>query len=374
MTSAWKAHQVAQIADQAVATMPLIDANLATRLFDDLVLWDMWPLQTPTGHIADINAGVLWMALSAPYCGDPARRHFEAKIRLLRFADNQWSDLGPVLPDFDVPYEREWAGTALLDDGRVSLFFTGAGLKDTPGGYQQRLFEAHAQLKDDGQITGWSVPRESLVNTGELYACADQQDGEPGKITAFRDPSYFRDPADGAEYLVFSASLKDSTSHYRGAIGIAKKQTHGAWKLLPHLLHANGVNNELERAHVVFKDGHYYLFWVTQTFTFNPDGPVGPAGLYGMVAGDLRGLYRPLNGTGLVLANPKQEPYQIYSWHVTADLLVSSFIDHWGTKGEGLRDNPALAARSFSGTPAPFVYLFLDGDIASLQQCDAAAI
>lgn len=374
MTTIWLPDDVAQIESQAISTVPMVDAGSAQRLLPGLVLWDMWPLQLRTGHIAQINGGALWMALSAPDRNDPARRHFEANIRLLRCAQGQWSDLGPLLPDFDVPYQREWAGTALLDNGRVSLFFTGAGTKDKPGGYEQRLFEAHADLSTDGRITGWSEPVESVENTGDLYARADQHDGEPGKIPAFRDPSHFRDPADNADYLVFSASLKGSESNYRGAVGIAKKTSDGAWKLLPPLVHADGVNNELERAHIVAHEGRYYLFWVTQKSTFNPAGPVGPTGLYGMVADHLMGPYSPLNGTGLILANPLEEPFQTYSWHVTADLLVSSFIDHWGLKGACLHENPALAASSFGGTPGPMLSIFLEGNRAGLVDTGSCAI
>jgi levansucrase len=87
-----------------------------------------------------------------------------------------------------------------------------------------------------------------------------------------------------------------------------------------------------------------------------------------MVSDSLFGEYEPLNGSGLVLANPPEEPMQSYSWHVTAELLVSSFVDHWGLKGRSLANNPQLAAESFGGTPAPFVTLMLEGNRAGLRR------
>lgn len=306
------------------------------------------------------------MALAAPDRSDPGLRHFEARIRLLHLQGEQWRDLGWALPDTDYAFEREWAGTALLKGQTVSLFFTAAGRADHPGGYQQRLFEAHGTLQPDGHIADWSDLSESVSNSGDYYELADQQEGEPGKITAFRDPAYFCDPADGQEYLLFTASLAGSPSKYNGAVGIARRSGDDGWELLPPLLHADGVNNELERAHMVARDGRYYLFWVTQAGTFDPAGPVGPTGLYGMVSNQLFGDYEPINGSGLILANPREEPSQTYSWHVTKELLVSSFVDHWGLKGRSLADNPELAAASFGGTPAPFVRLALDGNRASL--------
>ena len=307
------------------------------------------------------------MALAATDRSDPLLRHFEARIRLLHLKNEKWRDLGWVLPESEYAFEREWSGSALLKNGKISLFFTGAGHANHPGGYQQRLFEAHGILQPDGHIFGWSAPRESVSNNGEFYEIADQQEGELGKITAFRDPAHFCDPADGQEYLLFTASLAGATSEYRGAVGVARRSGEDGWELLPALLHADGVNNELERAHLVFKHRRYYLFWATQASTFNPEGAVGPTGLYGMVSDHLFGDYEPLNGSGLVLANPRDEPAQTYSWHVTNELLVSSFVDHWGLKGRSLVNNPRLAAQSFGGTPAPFFRLVLDGNRATIS-------
>ena len=366
LTSAWTHEQVSRIAAQDFATVDPITGQHARPLLSGIVLWDMWPVQRADGSIAEVDGGSLWMALAAPDRSDPALRHFEARIRLLHLKSGRWCDLGWALPETNYPFEREWAGTALLKSGIISLFFTAAGVASTPRGYQQRMVEAHGALQADGRITEWSALRESVANNGVYYEVADQQEGEPGKIRAFRDPAYFCDPADGHEYLLFTASLAGSTSEYNGAVGIARRSGEGGWELLPPLLHADGVNNELERAHMVFNDGRYYLFWVTQTGTFNPDGPVGPTGLYGMVSDRLFGDYEPLNGSGLVLANPREEPSQTYSWHVTKELLVSSFVDHWGLNGRSLADNPQLAAESFGGTPAPFVRLVLDGDQAHL--------
>ncbi len=366
MVSVWTDQHVAWITDLNHNAIPVITAQDIQTALPNLLLWDMWPIQLSNGHMADINNGSVWMVLAAPARSDPELRHFEARIRLLHLQNGHWNDLGWAMPESKHFFEREWSGTAVLKEGTVSLYFTAAGDRDNPGGYQQRLFETHGDLQADGRITAWSSLEESVANDGIFYEIADQQEGEPGKITAFRDPAYFCDPADGQEYLLFTASLAGATSAYNGAIGIARRTDGNGWTLLPPLLHADGVNKELERAHIVFKDGLYYLFWVTHASTFNPDGPIGPTGLYGMVAHHLFGDYEPVNNSGLVLANPPEEPTQGYSWFVTAELIVSSFVDYWGLNGRSHLNNPELAAQNFGGTPAPFVKLALDGNQARL--------
>jgi levansucrase len=317
----------------------------------------MWPVQDAGGARAKIAGRDLWMALTAPDRGDPALRHFEAKIHWIerhpRSSENEWTDCGPVLPDFAVPYEREWAGTALLDHGVLTLFFTAAGSAAQAGGYQQELWSASAPLGPDGWPEEWSFPSPLMTGYGPFYMPADAHEGEPGMIKAFRDPAYFRDPADGSEYLAFTASLAGSASAFNGAFGLARR-VGPDWVLTPPCLHAEGVNNELERAHLVFHVKHYYAFWSTQTGTFAPDLRHAPGGLYGMVADSMADPWRPLNGSGLVLANPADRPLQTYSWFVDASLTVCSFVD-------------LLSDGTFGGVPAPLLQLELDGDRASVR-------
>jgi len=299
--------------------------------------------------------------LTAPDRGDPALRHFEAKIHWIERSGSSWVDLGPVLPDFAVPYEREWAGSALLDGGVVTLFFTAAGTAVQARGYQQQLWQASAACSTDDGLPGeWSVPAPCFAGYGEDYMPANVHDGAPGTIKAFRDPAYFRDPADGAEYLAFTASLAASGSAFNGAFGLARRGASG-WVLIPPCLHADRVNNELERAHLVFHAKHYYAFWSTQTGTFAPELRYAPEGLYGMVAESMQGPWQPLNGSGLVLANPPDRPLQTYSWFVDAALTVCSFVD-------------MLPDGQFGGVPAPLLQLALDGDRASVRSLTAETI
>ena len=367
MTTAWTADSIQKIENSQISSVPVIDRADRSMLDPGRVYWDMWPIQDQDGFVASIRGRELWMALSAPDRGDPGLRHFEAQIRLIERASEKWFDLGDVLPEFTVDYEREWAGSAVSDGEGVSLYFTAAGTSQRPGGYQQRLVETHAIIGSDGLLDAWTAPRASISELAPEYMLADAHEGEAGKIKAFRDPAYFRDPADGREYLIFTASLAGTDSDYNGAVGIARRTDDG-WELLPPLIHADGVNNELERAHVVYHQGGYYAFWATQRSTFATGLSHAPNGLYGMVSDSLMGDYRPLNGSGLVLANPDEEPLQSYSWFVTRELLVSSFVDFHGLKGGPVPTDPVEANRLFGGVPAPLLKLTIDGDRCELAE------
>ena len=345
---------MAQIAAAPLPELPVIGAE--ARVAPRTDLWDFWPVQDADGGVAPITGGELWFALSAAAAGDPVERHDRARLRLLHRTADSWRDLGNALPDGLSPGSREWSGSAVIDARGevVTLYFTAAGRRgEERPTYEQRLFETRGRLRPDVGIIGWTPPVESVASDGVDYVVANQRDGAVGTIKAFRDPGYFCDPADGAEYLLFTASLARSVSAFNGAVGVARR-TEGRWCLAAPLVHADGLNNELERPHIVVAGGLYYLFWSTQASVFAP-GIVAPTGLYGMVAEGLRGDWRPLNGSGLVAANSRAAPAQAYSWLVRADLRVGSFVDQ-----------PAPGRAGFGGRPAPEFRLTLDGDRAAI--------
>ena len=345
------------------AEIALIGAAQVKPILPGLDLWDSWPLAHEDGRTALIDGRELWFFLSSECFADPGQRHDAAKIRLASLGQDGWRDHGEVLPAALSPGSREWAGSAVLhDDGSsVTLFFTAAGRRSEGPSFEQRLFAASGRLT--GQELGdWQGPVELVRADGQRYVVAAEAVGRPGMIKAFRDPAWFRDPATGLCHLLFTASAGWSDEEYNGVVGLATRGANGAWQLGDPLIDAVGVNNELERPHVVVRGGRYYLFWSTQRRTFDPAGATGPNGLYAMVADQLTGPYRPVNGSGLVAANPAVEPSQGYSWWVTGEGTVWSFIDHWGMQGRGFDTHPALLRSQFGGTPAPVFNLSFNGN------------
>ena len=208
-------------------------------------------------------------------------------------------------------------------------------------------------------------PRTNYFPGTAIYIDTGTTGGGAGPIKGYRDPGFFRDPADSRTYILFTGSDGRSSGSHNGVIGLAERTGNGR-QLRPPLISGDGVNDEFERPHIVRRDGVYYLFWSNQRHVFHADGPSGPNGLYGMVAESIDGPYRRLNGTGLVAANPAAEPYQGYSWLVTASLEVVSFIDLWGMKGRTRATHPETLATQFGGTPALVLRIALDGDRTSI--------
>ncbi len=351
-------------------TLPIITHADVAPILPGIDLWDCWPLAHEDGRTVRHKGRVLWFFLSAPALPDPADRHHAARIRLLSHGADGWRDHGNALPDGLNPGACEWAGSAVLayDGVTVTLFYTASGRADGPKSYEQRLFAADGTLGEgDRPIGQWQRPREILVADGVRYVCDRQEIASPvpGSIKAFRDPAWFRDPATGQAHIVFTASAAWSNDPCNGIIGIATR--HGdAWVLGDPLVEAIGVNNELERASVVHRDGRYYVFWSTQRHTFSAQTVAGPNGLYAMVADRLAGPWRAVNGNSLVAANPADEPTQSYSWWITGDDEVWSFVDYWGMAGRALHEHPELRRSNFGGTPGPVFRVRFAGDQVSI--------
>ncbi|OAN62353.1 glycoside hydrolase family 68 protein [Sphingomonas sp. TDK1] len=362
----WTREAVGSISTQTGATLPLL-ASAGASPAPGMDLWDMWPIADEAGRTVIRCGRSWWFFLAAPRLEDPESRHDIAHIRLLSHGEDGWRDHGKVFPDDFTPGSREWSGSAVLGADGVTLtqYFTAAGRRGSATTFEQRLFFSRARFLIDGEtprLEGWTVPDEVVAADGVIYTVAKETVAPAHGIQGFRDPGYFRDPADGTDYVLFTANAAWSADRVNGVIGVARRDG-SAWALAAPLLAAVAVNSELERPHIVVRDGLYYLFWSTQARRF-AEGLAAPTGLYAMVAAKMAGPWRPVNGTGLVAANPAEAPTQAYCWWVTGEGEVSSFVDYPGVNAVGavaLRD-AAYRRRTFGGVPAPFFRLRFTGD------------
>lgn len=361
-TTRWRREDLAGVAEQRDAALPVLGPVPPAVPGHDL--WDMWPIARSDGSTVRDGGRSWWFFLAVASLPDPEARHDHARIRLLSHGDDGWRDHGWTFPPGFTPGSREWSGScALADDGILTMYFTATGRRGEAQSFEQRLFETRASFAVVGgepRFGAWSAPVESVAADGRWYAVAADRIAPPEGIKGFRDPGIFRDPADGTDYLLFTANAGEGDAWPDGVIGIARRE-RGAWTLLAPLVAALGVNGELERAHIVVHAGRYYLFWSTHRHRFAP-GIDAPSGLYAMVAERIAGPWRPVNGTALVAANPDAAPMQAYCWWVTKELEVASFVNYWRGGPAQEPATPEARRAAFGGTPAPFFRLAIDGD------------
>jgi levansucrase len=275
------------------------------------------------------------------------------------------------------------------------------GYPTTPGiSYEQKIAVAYGPTlvaTDTGlEIQGEWTHEILLEADGQFYQTQEQAD--VGPLNAFRDPFVFRDPNDSKIYMLLEGNvggarkseqrcanedigseafrtqlqtegvvIPPEAPYYNGSIGLAASVNDSLtdFELRPALVTATCVNQELERPHFVFKDGRYYLFTASHIGKFAPIGNLqekGAEGLYGFVSDTIDGDYQPLNGHGLVLANPEEQPFQAYSYDVlpvnfdgTNRYFVTSFVDYPNTQDINAVGNlpPEEQLAGFGGTLAP---------------------
>jgi levansucrase len=380
--AAWTESQATGIRRTSDNVAPVIEPP-ETDPASEVHVWDTWLLRTRRGRVAEVDGYRVAFSLTAPSGLLPGKRHDVAEVRYFYSRDGRtWHDGGPVFEDGALG-QRQWAGSALYDDGDVYVYYTAAGDGDAAElTYTQRPAVAHGgRLVGDADGLGveGSWTHEVLFEPdGTWYETRAQS---RGMIYTFRDPWFFEDPATGRTHLLFEANTPvpegsdacggdAEAQSFNGSVGSAVSPSGDPleWELRPPLVDAVCVNQELERPHIVHSDGRYYLFVSSHIHTFAP-GIEGYDGLYGFVADSLDGDYRPLNGSGLVLTNPATAPFQAYSWMAfphREEVLVQGFFNYFDFEGESLDEIAELTTaeqmRRFGGTLAPTTRLRVDDD------------
>lgn len=361
--AAWTRGHVDAIRLHPDVMAPPIARNFPV-MSDAVWVWDTWPLTDLEMRPVRFRGWHVIFSLVAPRGVNFDDRHPIASIGWFASRDGRhWRYRGTALPAGSALGTRQWSGSAVLVDDRVLLLYTACGdgraggdpdwLNNDP---LQRIALATATITCvGGQVTfagaAFADSRIVAEADGRLYQTPEQARG--GEIIyAFRDPAVFADR--GGVYMTFSGN-RAGPGCYAGNVGLARGLDGRLeqWELLPPLLHAHGVNQQLERPHFVIRDGRYHLFFVTHTETYAP-GLTGPDGLYGFVGDGLRSDYLPLNGSGLVIANQLGRRPQRYADYVMPSWLVEGFIDTVGDR--------------YGGTLAPTLRLEIEGAHSSVAE------
>ena len=399
LVSTWAATEASSISRTDDVVMGQLVQDSLEPVAEGHWIWDSWPLRLPNGEVANIDGWEILFGLSAEITPDrvPGDRHGLATWRMMGSLDGgEWTDLGLVWPDGDALGGRQWAGSAMIDPDtmQVTLYYTALGdlpsnealtggpatdpYEDvnwtggqnlsTRGPDRQQMVAVSAEFSLDGDqptLTGMGEHEIILTADGEIYRTAEQAAAQQGPYV-FRDPWWFRDEDSGREYILFSASPAFlTTDDAGGVVGLAMLDDSGTWVPLQPILAAPGVNNQLERPHLVRRDDGLYLFVSTHGFSFLGDVEA-PPGLYGFVSdGGIGGQFLPLNDGGLVLTNPTSAEQQTYSWVVLPTGSVLSFANYFDLTDAGLSgiaaQSPEWQREHFGGTLAPLVPIELNG-------------
>ncbi|AAK79739.1 levansucrase [Clostridium acetobutylicum] len=377
-TSIWSRQQAQNFKCTKENTAPNINPNFKLTA-PNLWVWDTWPLVKKDGSLAVVNGYKVIFALTASRNVGWNKRHDVAGISYFCSTDGEnWVYKGLAYNVEDALGSRQWAGSAILDEnGMVQFFYTATGRKgEAVRTFEQRLVKTKFSINVDKggvHITNCSKHQVILEPDGVYYQTMQQAKGPI--IYSFRDPYFFEDPKTKKDYLIFEGNkggkiekmkpenigdklfrknhiAPRGVENFNGNVGIAVAQNKDLtrFKLLPPLLEAVGVNQQLERPQIVMKKNKYYLFTISHKFTY-AQGLNGVDGLYGFCGNSLRSNYKPLNGNGLVITNPTNDPYQTYSWYLVSGHDVLSFINEYHFNGQ-LR---------YGGTFAPTLQISLKG-------------
>lgn len=394
MASVWTRGDVEEIHQDTPVTMPLM-IHPETFFEEGVYVWDAWPIRNPDGSVAEIDGWVVKVGLSAEWdeVDETGWEFFTLSTwRYWYTRDGEWRPGGVIFEREEALGSRQWAGSTFYDPEtqEVTFYYTAVGRPDAEGIdedmpdraisihneaagrplTEQRLamVTASVSASDEGIAFGDFGEHEIIAEADGRYYDTIETYLASEAVYGFRDPEYMVDPHTGQEHILFTANAAGVAGPYNGVVGLVTKNDDGAWELEPPIIVSMGVNSQLERPHVVYREDGAYLFFSTHDFTFAPELH-GPRGLYGFYSptGSLKGRWVPLNEHGLVAANPPDAEAQTYSYLVLPDGLVMSYLNHT----YGFDMDPEHDAREMFGGPGPMFRIGMDGPMATVVEAES---
>ncbi len=377
--SHWTREMASKIKATPKNTPPAINLAKVRPLMPGHHVWDNWYLMTWANELASVLGFKVIIALARPV-DDEESAH--ARIVYFYSADGEHYTAGGSL--FDAPLFddcQEWSGsTVLRRDGKVQTFYTVASAYEKDGVFQTRqrfatAIQEVAPITDEsGAVTGIRFESPSYHDLlaepdGVLYETVDQAavrelmlgtkhsraDGsDQTENSCWRDILYYECPRTGRRFGIFEANTAsvcpaggvsraniggaDFEPDYQptiddlkanGCIGILefKDDNNTYVELMPPLLVANLVTDEIERINVIDHDGHVYLFCVghgnKNTLVDHDDSLTNRDYLLGFRGKTLFGPFEPMNESGVLIqqksagapyAGQEQNEQYMYSW------------------------------------------------------------
>ena len=390
-----------------------VDAQTMEK--EEIDVWDSWPVQdAESGVVSNWNGYQLVIAMAgAPKKNSNHIYLLYSKYGDNDFT--HWKNAGPIFGYDALEDDQQWSGSATVNsDGSIQLFYT---MNDTSAGKLnwQQLASATLNLAvENDDVVLKSVENDHILFDGDNYHYQSypkfmdtfnddhNHDGIPDRADNYclRDPHIIEDK--GSRYLIFESNtgdenyqgekqvytwsnyggddafnlksflniinnkhLYDLASWANGSIGILKlddnEKNPSVAELYTPLVTSHMVTDEVERPSVVKMGNKYYLFTASRiNKSTDAEGTVAAREavgddvvMLGFVSDSLRGEYRPLNGSGVVLtasvpADWRTSTYSYYAVPVEGSsdtLLVTSYMTNRG--GIAGAENKSTWAPSF---------------------------
>ena len=384
-----------------IINMPAFNTvDAQTMKKEEIDVWDSWPVQdAKSGVVSNWNGYQLVISMA----GAPNKNSNHIYLLYRKYGDNDfthWKNAGPIFGYNALEDDQQWSGSATVNsDGSIQLYYT---KNDTSGGKLnwQQLASATLNLAvENDEVVIKSVENDHILFGGDNYHYQSypkfmstfdddhNHDGNPDRTDNYclRDPHIIED--NGSRYLIFESNTGDENyqgekqiykwsnyggddafnlkSFLNGSIGILKlddnEKNPSVAELYTPLVTSHMVTDEVERPSVVKMGGKYYLFTASRiNKSTDAEGTVAARKavgddvvMLGFVSDSLRGKYRPLNGSGVVLtasvpADWRTSTYSYYAVPVEGSsdtLLVTSYMTNRG--GIAGAENKSTWAPSF---------------------------
>ena len=423
--SHWTRQQVSQIEGSDAIDFPHFDPQHVKVLMPGYDVWDNWYVLDEHNQIADVQGFRVLVALAAStdsfdetnlyyfYSRDGVHYHAGGKVFTTPLQSGT----------------QEWSGSTILrDDGTLQTFYTvvkesgdysgrgqrrpqgsqgmptgmppqtdgnGDGAAQAPTGQapgqqgqmsmmqnDQRLATAVQDVIVIGNRLSLAEPRYHAilaVPDGQYYQTMTQASEREtlfptSSVTGstqsnnfcFRDPHFFKDPADGRSYLLFEANTGSAVCpegsvkreyignatfepdytptpdelKANGCIGIAELTNDGytAVRFMPPLLTSNLVTDEIERVNLLKVKDDYYLFCIGRVskMAMSCEALERSTFMLGFRSRALTGPYTPLNRHGVVIRQQSfssdmmnsADTQSVYSFLLQPDLTVLTYAQY----------------------------------------------
>lgn len=422
--SHWTRQQVSQIAADDAIDFPHFDPQQVKVLMPGYDVWDNWYVLDEQNQIADVQGFRVLVALAAPEDGFD-----ETNLYYFYSRDGvHYQAGGKVFTTPLQSGIQEWSGSTILrNDGSLQTFYTVVeegsdysgrgqrrpqGSQDMPpmgaqgsqGSDEQAPDGQQGQMPGQGQMGAMQVDQrlataiQDVITVGNRLSLATPRyhailaipDGQyyqtmaqanereklfptsnvTGSVQSnnfcFRDPHFFKDPADGRSYLLFEAntgaaicpegSVKREyigNAHFEpdyaptpdelkanGCIGIAELTNDGytAVNFLPPLLSSNLVTDEIERVNIMKVKNDYYLFCIGRVskMAMSCEALERSSFMLGFRSHTLSGPYTPLNRHGVVIRQQSfssdmmnsSDTQSVYSYLLQPDMTVLTYAQY----------------------------------------------